>query len=786
MAKIIASSLGGSSFREVQKKNGYYEIYYKDCKYYITWGYGHLCTLSDASGYNEKYKNWTNMPVPFLPPEYKIVLNEKSKMPVKETYRIVKDLFYKADLIINATDFDREGELIFYYVYSYSKCRKPVKRMKLTSTSVQGIKDAFEHLMDSSEFAGLLASAQCRAIADWVVGCNLTVAMTLRGAEHSVTSVGRVQTPTLTMVVERDESIKNFKPKDYFTVEGTFTTSEGEIYKGTHIKKRFSKREEADCALNKCIGFSGIIKSIENTEKIKPVPHLYNLDALQMDANSKYGMSLKATLDATQKLYEKGFVTYPRTDCQFLPEDMEHKILNIHSMLKQNGYSHYFNKGCSIKNMDKNRKKFFDNSKLGSHFAIIPTEVMARGLSQNEQNIYDLINHSVIRMLYPDAKLKTTTIITEVNGEEFVTSGTTVEDPGWMFVAYNKKEEFLPSLCVNEIVTAEYKVFSKKTEPPKHYTDKTLLAAMVSAGKNLEDDDLKKFMAENKIDGIGTVATRASIIEGLIEKGFLLRDKKNIVASLRGIQLIHKIPIDDIKSAVLTAQCEKKLNKIVNCEMDSGEFLHEIYTDVTNWCKKIMDMPKENAAGPNTDLICPVCGSYMIHYKWGYGCSEHNNGCKFTVGSICGKMLSENQLKQLFSKRKLGPIRGFKKKNGDSFDATLILEPIEKDGKIINYNISFDIPKLPKDEFLNIDARCPDCKKRIIKGQWGWECEGKCGVMVPYILLKRKIEPEMAKALFSYKTTPILDGFISKKGISFKAGLVLKNKKIEFSFPEKR
>ena len=238
MAEKIASSLGGPSFHKQDKKNGYYEISYKGKQYQVTWGYGHLCTLADASEYNPDYKNWRNMPVPFIPDNYKIVLNLRSKNPVKQTYSIVNKLFKEADAIINATDFDREGELIFYYLYSYSKCRKPVMRAKLSSTTKDGITYAFDNLLNNSELAGLVSSARCRSIADWAVGCNLTVAMTLTNAGKNVVSVGRVQTPTLAMVVKRDLDIKNFKPADYYVVEGTFTTDAGESIKAANSRKK--------------------------------------------------------------------------------------------------------------------------------------------------------------------------------------------------------------------------------------------------------------------------------------------------------------------------------------------------------------------------------------------------------------------------------------------------------------------------------------------------------------------------------------------------------------------
>lgn len=788
MGEKIAAALGGSSFHKAEKKNGYYMIRYKGTEYAVTWGYGHLCALAEAVQYNPEYKNWSKLPIPFIPKDYKVVLNEKSKMPVKEAYRIVKQLFDRADYVINATDFAREGELIFYYLYHYMGCRKPVMRAKLVSTTKDGIEDSFDHLLDSSDFAGILASAQCRSITDWVVGCNLTVAMTLQYGGRNIYSIGRVQTPTLAMVVERDEQIKNFKPEDYFTVEGVFTTATDKTYEGVHEQKRFDKKEDADAIVSRCRGHKGIVADIETTEEKELVPHLYSLDSLQMDANEKYGLNLKHTLDLVQKLYEKGLVTYPRTDCQYLPDDMVGKIQQVHSMLRSNGFGHLFGPEASDSNMLKNKKRFFDTSKVGSHFAIIPTGQVPSGLSSDEKKVYGLIADSVIRMLYEAAVIEKTKVTTTVNGESFITNGKSLKYDGWMFVNGSTKEEFIPALKIGDQVDPDISSFARKTKPPKHYTDKSLLAAMLSAGRNLEDKDLKKFMAEQKIDGVGTVATRASIIETLVARGMVVRDKKNILATERGINLIHAIPVEAVKSAALTAQCEKKLNMIMNHEMDTGSFLNGIYKDVADWCgeiKKVSVAPEASSEKPGLDLMCPVCGSPLNKFNWGYGCSEHKNGCKFAVGAICGKLLTEGQLRTLLSKEKIGPLAGFKRKDGGSFEASLKLEPVIENGETVNYKVVFDVPKSQQNENRDLYATCPKCHKRIVRGKWGWECEAKCGISVPYTLCEKKIEPEVAESLFTHGCVAMVEGFISKKGRPFNAGLTLKGNKVEFVFPEK-
>lgn len=791
MGEKIAAALGGPSFHKQEKKNGFYQIRYKEKEYQVTWGQGHLCALADASGYNPDYKNWRKMPVPFIPDTYKIVLNLKSKNPVKQLYSIVSKLFSQADMIINATDFDREGELIFYYLYAYSHCSKPVMRVNLASTTKDAITNAFDNLLNNSEFTGLVSSARCRSIADWVVGCNLTVAMTLANGGRNVIPVGRVQTPTLAMVVKRDLAISEFKPTDYYVVEGIFTTASGDTYKGTHKNRKFEDRNTAEAVLSKCTD-NGIVVSMEKKDIFKEPPYLYSLDTIQMDANSNFGFTLDQTLDLIQKLYEKGYVTYPRTDSQFLPEDMFSSIQDIQKMLKSSGYSELFNQEATAANMAKHKKLFFNDEKVGSHYAIIPTDHAPSELSQDEAKIYGLIADSVIRMLYPAAKYEKTKIITSVNSEEFVTTGSTLAEKGWMYVHGKSKEELLPELHENESVRAECQITAKKTEPPKVYTDKSLLVAMKTAGKDLEDEDLRKLMAEQKIEGIGTVATRAGIVKQLIGRGFLERKKNKILSTAAGKELIKAIPVEEVKSAILTAQCENELAQIMENKESPEQFLESLYKNVTNWCHEIMALQKGtvtsggygNTSDGSTNLMCPVCGNPLRKMSWGYGCSDYKNGCQFAIGKICGRLLTESQIRALLSKGKIGPIAGFTRKDGSKFEATLVLEKEEEKGKIKNYKIVFEKQGSLKNEAADLYARCPKCGGRIIREEYGWICENGCKPAVPYKLCDRKMETDMAEALFTAGQTPVLEGFYSeKKQKYFSAGLKMDGDKVSFYFP---
>ena len=735
MGKKIAAAIGGGSFHSEEKKNGYYMIRTDGTDYAVTWGMGHLCRLADAEEYNPDYKVWAKRPSPFIPSEYKIVLNVPSRMPVEHQYGVVRKLFGEADSIINATDFDREGELIFYYLYKFSGCRKPVRRMKLTSTTENGIRDAFRNLIDAAEFGGLLSSARCRSIADWVIGTNLTVAITLHAGSGGVLSIGRVQTPTLRMVVDRDNAIDNFRPEDYFTVDAVFTKDDGRTYKGTFVTKRFDKKEDADRIAASCAGFGGVVTKIEKTKRIKEVPRLYSMSMLQIDANRKYGMSMQRTLSATQSLYEAGLVTYPRTDCQFLPEDMYEKLRAIQKRLLAEEWSIYA-KDADEANMANHRKRYFDNSKLGSHFAIVPTEKTAKDLSGDEAKVYDLVAKSVIRILFPDAVLENTKVTTNVNGNDFASTGTAVKEKGWLNVDGKASEADMPPLDEGEGVGANVRVNARKTEPPKRYTEATLLSAMLTAGKTLEDEELKKFMIESKIQGIGTEATRAAILETLLKREYVVRDGKNIISTALGKSLISAIPVDDVKSVALTARYEKQLADMVDRKSDPDTFLAETYKNVNDWCEKISAVPREELDGIDdrngTGLTCPVCGRPLRKYDWGFGCRGYSDGCSFSIGAIAKKRLTTVQVRKLLRDGIVGPLSGFRNSEGRTFDATLELErTTDEDGNVTSCRVVFgkNIPEAARDP---IHTRCPFCGGNIVHGQYNWECENGCGLKLSY------------------------------------------------------
>jgi len=670
-----------------QNRDGYLKINYKGHECYITWGFGHLCTLKQAYDYNHVYKNWKMLPLPFVPKNYDIKLrtstNSSWDAKVEKQFEIVKSLFEKSDLIINATDFDREGEVIFAYIYELSGVNVPVKRACFTSQTKQGIIEGFTTNIKLGKDMELTESAgRMRGIADWVVGANLTTAMSLKHPGAGVMSVGRVQTPTLAMLVERELAILNFEKKPYWTIEAIFTTNKEESFKAKYSKEKINDLEEAKALFDKINGFDGTVADIQNKRVKKEPPLLYSLSALQMDANSKFGYTLDQTLEYVQKLYDGGFTTYPRTNSQYLTEDMEPVVNNILDKLSNvsiyrsliDGRERVFNK-----------KHYFDNKKVESHFAIIPTGNIPKGLPEPQKRIFDLICRSIIKMLYGNATIEQTKVLIDVNSEEFKTNGTVIVEPGWMIVGDASKTELLPELSVGEKLKGEYKLCDKMSEPPKRYTDKTILAAMLSAGKDLDDAELKKLMSDPKTGGIGTEATRAAIIETLLQREYIVREKKVLRATQKGIDLIQKLPLDEIKSAELTAKWERRLADISRGTEDPNAFRSDFENTVREWVNIIKT--KVDVCSVSYDEIldgvnCPLCGKPInIVADKGYICSAYKNGCRFKIGTVAGKKLSEAQVKKLCKDNETGLIKGFKTKDGKKFNAKL---------KIVNGSLSFE------------------------------------------------------------------------------------------------
>ena len=677
------------------KKDGYTKIRFNGQDCYVTFGYGHLCELKQAKDYDPVYKNWRKIPLPFIPDQYEIQLRQmpadKDRFNFNKTlerqFKTISVLFSKSDYIINATDDDREGEVIFAYIYELAGCKKPVKRVRFNSQTKNGIQDAFAHLVDGSVMKNKEDAGRTRNIADWLVGSNLTAAMTVRNPNAGILSIGRVQTPTLKMITDRETAIRNFKAEPYWTVSAEFTAASG-IYKGEHFtgsasqQERFASQTEAQNIINKCSGHHGHILSVSHKAVTRYIPSLYSLPAIQMEANARFGMTLKQTLDTVQWLYEHHFTTYPRTKSQFLTEDMEptvNKVLDSLAVLPE--YASLING----RKRQYNRPRFFNDKKVESHFAIIPTgELPQKPLSGYNGKIYDLICRSVIRMLYSDALTDKTVVITEVNGEKFVSSGSVVKDPQWMLVSGTDKETVLPVLNPDDDVTGQYALNDKMTEPPKRYTEKTILSAMITAGKDLADDDLRKILADPTVEGIGTPATRDAIIETLINREYIERNGKSLAATDKGIALIQAFPVSEVTSAEMTAKWEQRLADIENGKDNKEAFLQDISISLKKWCGEIETHAGSTAIASSADtsggtqLMCPVCGKPLHQFKWGWGCTGYKNGCTFSLGTVAGKKLTASQVKTLTEGKTTSVIKGFRKKDGGTFSTKLVLDDMGK------------------------------------------------------------------------------------------------------------
>ena len=789
MGKKIAAVLNESS-TPPHRNDGFIEITYKGAPAFVTWGYGHLCELKSAKDYDESYKQWRNIPIPFIPHPYEV----KVKDDVVKQFRIVKGLFDKSSLIINATDDDNEGEIIFAYLMEAARCKKPFKRAHFTSQTKEGITDAFDHLKSAEEVKNRTDAGRSRSIADWVVGCNLTVAMSLKYSGNSVLSLGRVQTPTLNILVEKELAIRDFKPEPYYVIKAVFETDKHEKYEAESLRKRIFDKSEAEIAYKSLAGKKGIVQSVDHKEKYKEAPPLYNLLALQMDANSKFGFTLAQTLEIAQSLYEAGFTTYPRSDSQFLTEDMEPVVNNVLDVLAKSSseYAALINgQPRKIK-----REKYFDNSKVSSHYAIIPTTSEPRSLTPQQQKIYDLIARSVIMMIHPPAKLKKTTVVTAVGEERFSSTGNIVVSPGWMAVDTKPDDKLLPDLKVNEVVSGEYSLQEKVTEAPKRYTDRSLASAMEGAGKELDDAELRKAMAEGK-KGLGTEATRASIVETLIARSYAVREKSIIKPTEKGISLIQTLPLKEIKSAELTAQWEQRLDNISKGKERMDDFIADIENATKTWCSDIYAASDNNSlastSANTTGLTCPGCGNPIIKQKWGYGCSNYKNGCKFAISdTIASKKLTDSQIERLIKNGTTGnkPVAGFVSKSGKKFEAILNLEVEKNNGLVTECKTSFVFPSstpAQPSSPVSSDLLCPSCRSPLTNGKWGWECSEHCGFSFGYTIASRKMKEEDLRELIKTGRTKTLTGFVGKTGKPFSALLKLKKDKkgTEFVFPNK-
>ena len=604
--------------------------------YCVTWTFGHLCALLDPHEYNEQWKGWTLSSLPMVPSRFGIKVSEDKG--VQKQFNTIKDLIAKAEMVINCGDAGQEGELIQRWVYQKAGCKVPVKRLWISSLTEDAIREGFQKLKDQSEYQRLYEAGMMRAIGDWLLGMNATRAYTLRytkgvGKDKQVLSIGRVQTPTLALIVKRQQEIEHFIPRTYWELKT--------LYRDTLFSAQLPV-EEDDYAITSLEQGQKIVDSIKDldleitsVEKKKGTeyaPRLFDLTSLQVECNKKYGLSADDTLKVIQSLYEKHVTTYPRVDTTYLSDDIYPKVPATLQGIKD--YLPQITPLLPLKadggkggNSLPKSKKVFDNKKVTDHHAIIPTGQRPDNLSELERKVYNLVALRFIAAFYPDCEVANTTVLAKAGEVDFKVTGRQVLKQGWREVFAKEKQDdetqeeqkTLPAFSQGEKGPHEPQLQEKTTTPPKYYTEATLLRAMETAGKTVEDEELRDAMKEN---GIGRPSTRAAIIEKLFQRKYIIRDKKNIKATEVGINLISTIISPLLKSAELTGLWEKKLREIERGSFTAQQFLDEL----KQMTSEVILQVKSDKSG----MRCPVCGKgSIIRGRTRYGCSRWREGCNF-------------------------------------------------------------------------------------------------------------------------------------------------------------
>ena len=608
VARDIARIIGANASRQ-----GYME----GNGYQVTWTFGHLCTLKEPHDYTPMWKSWSLSALPMIPQRFGIKLIEDEG--IKKQFAIIEKLMQAADGIVNCGDAGQEGELIQRWVMQKAQAKCPVKRLWISSMTDEAIREGFQQLKDQAEYQPLYLAGLSRAIGDWILGMNATRLYTLKyGQNRQVLSIGRVQTPTLALIVNRQKEIDNFKPEPYWVLstiyrDTTFTATQG----------KFKNKEEGEAAFSLIEGKPFEVTSVQKKAGKELPPQLFDLTSLQVDCNKKFGYSAEMTLNLIQSLYEKKFTTYPRVDTQYLSDDIYPKCPGIMNGLFQTKFGGQAPYADLIRPLGgkplKKDKKVFDTSKVTDHHAIIPTGVPAQGLSDAEQHVFDLIARRFIGAFYPECKFSTTTVLGKAGEVEFKVTGKEILDPGWRVVQYvsssqqqpsdeddkEKKDEerTLPTFVKGESGPHTPTLTEKMTTPPPYYTEATLLRAMETAGKFVEDEELRAALKEN---GIGRPSSRAGIIETLFKRHYIRRERKHLVATPTGIELIDLIKEELLKSCELTGIWEKKLRDIEHKTYDPAQFINELKQQITkivrqvladNENRRITLMPEEKKKG---------------------------------------------------------------------------------------------------------------------------------------------------------------------------------------------
>ena len=618
VARDIANILGAQ-----QPKGGYYE----GNGYQVTWTFGHLCTLKEPHEYSLDWKSWNINSLPMIPPRFGIRLIEQKS--IEKQFSVIEHLMQNAKMIVNCGDAGQEGELIQRWVIQKANPTCPIKRLWISSLTEESIKEGFDNLKDEKEFQPLYEAGLARAIGDWLLGMNATRLYTLKYAENKqVLSVGRVQTPTLALIVNRQDEIDNFVPVPYWELKTVYRDTTFNSSKG-----KFDRPEEATEQLEIITGKPFTIVSIQNKKGLEYPPRLFDLTSLQVECNKKFGFSADETLKLIQALYERKLTTYPRVDTTFLSDDIYPKCPSILKGLRD--YAE-LTAPLLTKKLTKS-KKVFNNTKVTDHHAIIPTGVYPSGLVENEKKVYNLITRRFIAAFYPACEFSTTTVEGDVEKIRFKTTGKQILDKGWRVVFDNdvegddkdvdKEERNLPDFVKGESGPHEPSLQEKATTAPKLYTEATLLRAMETAGKFVETDELSDALKEN---GIGRPSTRAAIIETLFKRDYITKERKNLVPTQTGRDLIRIIHEEILKSVELTGMWEKKLREIENQTYSASHFIEELKEMVSEIVQSVKNDYTDRRQVLKEGDPCPMCGrGVLIKGNTAFGCSRWKEGCEF-------------------------------------------------------------------------------------------------------------------------------------------------------------
>ena len=803
VAADIARALGGLTR---------HDDYFESDKHVVSSAVGHLLEIGMPEDEEVKRGKWTFAHLPALPSKFALKPIEKNEGRLRTLLKLIKRKDVTA--LINACDAGREGELIFRYIVQYAKTGKPIKRLWLQSMTPASIRDGFAQLRSDETMLPLADAAVCRSESDWLVGINGTRAMTAfnsRSGGFQLTTVGRVQTPTLAILVDREEKIRAFRSRNYWELIGTFRAAGGE-YPGRWFDEKFKKVDDDPDARAERLWDEAPARAIAEltrgkpgmvTEESKPstqgAPLLYDLTSLQREANGRFGFSARTTLSLAQALYEKHKVlTYPRTDARALPEDY---IGTVKATMEELGETHAF--GGFAREILKQKwvrpnKRIFDNSKISDHFAIIPTLARPKHLNEIESKLYDLVVRRFLAVFYPPAEFLLTTRITRVEAQPFKTEGKVLVSPGWLAV-YGKEAQgdeatLVPVQPNEKVATEKVDVVALVTRAPPRLNEATLLSAMEGAGKLIEDDDLREAMREK---GLGTPATRASIIEGLIAERYIYREGKELVPTAKAFSLmtlLHGLGIPELFSPELTAEWEFKLNQMEHGKLGRDEFMREIVAMTEHIVGQAKGHESDTIPGDFATLVnpCPKCGVGEVHEKYKkFQCT--NPACDFAFWKILGgRQLEPHEADALIKDREIGPLEGFRSKMGRPFSAKLKLTDVNEVTFDFGNDNGTDDGEAPDFSAQTPLGACPKCALQVFELPNAYVCEKAvgpdktCDFRSGRMILQRPIERAQMEKLLATRKTDLLQFVSARTRRPFSAYLVVqKDGKVGFEFEPK-